>query len=368
MTTETRTELAVAEDVAYRPVNLLQVSPFATREAFQLATDMAVQLSRSSIIPDVYRDQYLHNGEWKTNPDAQGNCFIAIELANRLKSSPMVVIQNMDVIYGRPGLRGTFIGGLIQSSEQFTEMEIVCTHAAEIAALEKVKKGLTDQLGEAVGDSVQTLIGKIDGIRKDIAKIRKADDYGYFFQARRVADGKLLVGPTIDWAMVRAEKWDTKKDSKWGSIPEQMFQYRATSFWSRLHASHITLGLHETTELEDALEGEFTRVPAESPRTRAFADALDRAEAGTADDAPAKEPADDAGGGEAQAASAGRKPATERRRRAAAQAAAAKPEQDAATTTDPEPEREADPEVPAETQQQPTPAAAPDASKQFSLE
>lgn len=40
-------------------------------------------------------------------------------------------------------------------------------------------------------------------------------------------------GATIDWALVKAEGWDAKSDSKWKSIPEQMFIYRAASFWGR---------------------------------------------------------------------------------------------------------------------------------------
>ena len=315
MTTETATPIAIAEPVD-RPVNLMQVSPFTTREAFQLATDMAVQLSRSSIIPNDYRDQLPKGNEWVNNPDAAGNCFIVLELANRLRVSPLVVMQQVDVIYGRPSLRGTFMVALINSRDEFSPLDFVCTHEAEIAALERQMKDVAEQLASAVGDSVQALIDKMTALRKQVATIRTADDYGYYCVATRLSDGRVCRGATIDWKMVKAEGWFTKKDSKWQSIPEQMFPYRAASFWSRQYASHITLGMHEADELRDALEGEFERIPATSARTRALESALGSAEAaqdGAPKDAtPAKDAEQPAGKPRARRRHAADAPAPEK--------------------------------------------------------
>ena len=316
MTTETQTALATFSEPVDRPVNLMQTSPFTTREAFQLATDMAVQLSRSSIIPDAYRDMYLKGTEWKQNEDAAGNCFIVLELANRLRVSPLVVMQQVDVIYGRPSLRGTFMVALINNAKEFTDLTFVCTHAAEIGALERQMQDIADQLETAVGDSVQGLIEKSAALRKQIAAIRKADDYGYYCVATRFSDNRVCRGATIDWALVKAEGWDAKKDSKWKSIPEQMFIYRAASFWGRQYGSHITLGLHETDELRDALEGEFERIPATSARTRALESALGSAEAaqdGAPKDAtPAKDAEQPAGKPRARRRHAADAPAPEK--------------------------------------------------------
>lgn len=316
MTTETATHIALAEPVD-RPVNLMQVSPFTTREAFQLATDMAVQLSRSSIIPNDYRDQLPKGNEWVNNPDAAGNCFIALELANRLRVSPLVVMQQVDVIYGRPSLRGTFMVALINSRDEFSPLDFVCTHEAEIAALERQMKDVAEQLASAVGDSVQALIDKMSALRKQVATIRTADDYGYYCVATRLSDGRVCRGATIDWKMVKAEGWFSKKDSKWQSIPEQMFPYRAASFWGRQYASHITLGMHEADELRDALEGEYERIPTTSARTRALESALETAvaaSAGAGAEPAAKEPAADA-----DPAAGGKKP-TRRKHAASAEA------------------------------------------------
>ena len=191
---------------------------FADQTSFEVGQRMALMLSHSSIIPDIYRSDVLKNGKWEKNPDAVGNCFIALELANRLGVSPIMVMQQVDVIHGRPSLRGTFLIGLVNGSGQFSPLEFECN--------------------ELSGDA-----------------------YGYRAKATNLATGKECIGPWITWKMVKAEKWNEKTGSKWNSMPELMFQYRSAAFWSRLFASHITLGLYESEEARDVFGDESPRGP-----------------------------------------------------------------------------------------------------------
>jgi hypothetical protein len=52
--------------------------------------DMASALSRSTIIPKAFQGQ-------------AANCFVALDMANRLGASPMEVMQNIYVVHGTPG-------------------------------------------------------------------------------------------------------------------------------------------------------------------------------------------------------------------------------------------------------------------------
>jgi hypothetical protein len=52
--------------------------------------------------------------------------------------------------------------------------------------------------------------------------------------------------------MVDAEGWSKKTGSKWLTMPEQMFMYRAAAFWSRVFAPEISLGMHTSDEVEDS--------------------------------------------------------------------------------------------------------------------
>lgn len=82
----------------------------------------------------------------------------------------------------------------------------------------------------------------------------KDPSYGYRAVATNLATGDRCEGPWIDWEMVNAEGWPNKKGSKWKTMPEQMFRYRAAAFWSRIFAPHITLGLYEAEEARDSIE------------------------------------------------------------------------------------------------------------------
>jgi hypothetical protein len=58
--------------------------------------------------------------------------------------------------------------------------------------------------------------------------------------------------------MVKAEKWDAPKGygekqqvSKWVTMPELMFMYRAATFFGRAHDSDLLMGMKTVEELED---------------------------------------------------------------------------------------------------------------------
>ena len=56
---------------------------------------------------------------------------------------------------------------------------------------------------------------------------------------------------TVDWSLVQAEKWDSKNGSKWRTMPEQMFAYRAATFLARRYCPEVLMGLYTTDELSD---------------------------------------------------------------------------------------------------------------------
>lgn len=173
---------------------------FSNGTAFNLACKMAGMMASSTILPEAYRD----------NPS---NCLIAIDYAARLGVSPVMLAQNMDVVKGRPGLRGTFLAGIINASPLFSRLKY-------------------EWRGQ-------------DNPGKD-----PTPDFGCRAYATEQATGEVLVGAWVDWRMVKGEGWDSNK--KWTNLREQMFMYRSAAFWSRAYASDVTLGLYESEELRDA--------------------------------------------------------------------------------------------------------------------
>lgn len=176
-----------------------QISPFSNGDAFKLACAIAERLCQSSMIPEAYRG----------HPE---NVMVAMDYGSRFGIGCVQMMQNMDVVKGRPGLRGTFLAALINKSPLFSRLSYEW-------------RG-TDKPGA-----------------------KPSPDFGCRAYATEKATGEVLYGTWIDWRMVEGEGWD--KNTKWTHMREQMFQYRAAAFWSRVHASDVTLGMHESEELFD---------------------------------------------------------------------------------------------------------------------
>lgn len=194
---------------------------FGNGGAFNLAQRMAQAIASSTIVPAIYQD----------NP---GNCLIALDYASRLKISPILLMQNMHVVHGKPGIEGKLVAAILNSCGLFTRLKYEW-------------KG-TDTPG------------------KDPEL-----EYGCRAVVKEIATGDILQGPWVDWRMVAGEGWD--KNKKWTNIRSLMFIYRAASFFGRTEAPDVLLGLYTNEELEDMqiIEGTFETVtgPAKKPAVKA---------------------------------------------------------------------------------------------------
>ena len=104
-----------------------------------MAYQMAKALSQSTLVPREYQK-------------SEANCMIAIDLAIRMKTSPFLVMQNLDVIQGKPGWNAKALIGMINTSHKYDgslhfeekadkngkPFSCMCTHL-------RMEKELTDQ-------------------------------------------------------------------------------------------------------------------------------------------------------------------------------------------------------------------------------
>jgi len=203
------------------------INPFSNGDAFKLAMNIAEFIAQSEFIPADYQGK-------------PANVMVAMDYASRLPGniSPVMLMQNMDVVKGRPGLRGTFLAALVNKSPVFSRLRY-------------------EWRGEDNPGKTPSL------------------DFGCRAYATDMASGDVVYGAWIDWRMVQGEGWD--KNTKWTHLREQMFMYRATSFWSRVYASDITLGMYEAEELQDTLVGEYTVVRDRSSNAEKLEKRLDDA-------------------------------------------------------------------------------------------
>lgn len=174
-------------------VNNNQDDAFSVK-GFVHAERVAVMLADSTLVPDHYRKNVA-------------NCLIALEMSNRIGASPMMVMQHLHIIKGRPSWSSPFIIASINTCGRFTKL--------------------------------------------NFRKEGEGDEYGYEAFCKDKASGEELVGPKVTWKMVKAEGWLAKDQSKWKTMPELMFQYRAAAFFGRLHAPDVLMGMQTTEEVTD---------------------------------------------------------------------------------------------------------------------
>lgn len=156
----------------------------------------ATMISKSGLVPDNYRN----------SPE---NCLIAIDLANRQGLSPMMVMQNLYVVKGKPAWSGSFCAAAINGCGKFTPLEYLWS-----------------------GDP-------------------GTPSFGCTAQATRRANGSLCQSETITLQMAKDEGWIDKNGSKWKTIPRQMMMYRAASFFARAHCPEVLLGIQTAEEVQD---------------------------------------------------------------------------------------------------------------------
>lgn len=164
---------------------------------FAAAVKAAKILASSDLVPD---------GTYKNKP---ANCLIALDMANRMGMSPLNVMQNLYIVKGKPGWSGQFCIAATNASGRFTPMEFV----------------------QLLND---------DGSTK-----------GYYAQATNTATGRLCTGSPVTWDMVKAEGWFDKPGSKWKTMPDLMFHYRAAAFFVREFCPEVLNGLQTAEELRD---------------------------------------------------------------------------------------------------------------------
>lgn len=178
-------------------------------QTFDHAQRVAKMLSSSSLIPKEYQNRV-------------DNCMIALEMANRNGSSPLMVMQNLHIIQGKPSWSSPFIIASINASGRFAT-------------------------------------------QLDFRKSGDGDEYGYeaFLKDK---DGNEKVGPKVTWKMVKDEGWFSKPGSKWKTMPELMFRYRSAAFFGRLYTPDILMGMQTIEEIVDVEYTEAPKVDKEAER------------------------------------------------------------------------------------------------------
>ena len=175
--------------------------------AFEAIQRRARLYTASELVPKIYQGN---------TPQALANTVIALNLARRIGADELMVMQNLNVIQGKPSWSSTFVISALNACGRFTPIRFEMRELGPI-----------------------TLEGK------------QAKDMECRAVTNDANSGEALIGPPVTLSMAVAEGWYGKNGSKWRTMPELMIRYRAAAFFGRLYAPDILNGMHTTDEIED---------------------------------------------------------------------------------------------------------------------
>ena len=226
---------AVAAQKNDAPMSLL------TGSGFEQLQRVAKALAGSTLVPAQYRafaevKEYGKVVGHNPNPAGLPNCVVALNMALRMGADPLMVMQNLYVIEGRPSWSSQFIIASLNSCGRFSPLRFDLSEPGKneeltySATFWKDGKKVTEQ-------------------RK--AKIKHQTCTAWVIEKET---GDRLNGPTISMQMAIDEGWLTKNGSKWLTMPEVMLRYRAASMLGRLYAPELLMGLQSREEVEDFID------------------------------------------------------------------------------------------------------------------
>ena len=187
------------------PATANQPENFFSLATFSDAHKVAGVLAKSKLIPANFQNNV---------PD----CIIAMEMSQRIGASIFSVMQSLYIVHGRPTWSAQFIIASLNSCGRFSPLRF-----------------------------------EIEG---------KGDDRVCYAWAIERGTNERLEGPPVSIQMAVREGWMGKNGSKWQTMPELMLRYRAATFFGRLYAPDILMGMRTQEELLDGDVGGVDEAPA----------------------------------------------------------------------------------------------------------
>lgn len=228
---------------------------FFSSASFELMQRVAKVFASSNIVPTQYRSEYTkgtgRSAQIIQNPNALANCIIAIGIAQRMRADILMVMQNLYIVEGRPSWSSVWIISAINLCGRFSPLKFEMRHLGE--------KEISYEETYWEDDKKQRRV------KKTII-----DDYECVAWATEKQTGDRLESIKVSVGMAVKEGWYQKTGSKWQTMPELMLRYRCASFFGKVYAPELLMGLSSAEEVADTIDvtpdGEILGVTTEALR------------------------------------------------------------------------------------------------------
>lgn len=172
------------------------VPGFGSLAGFELMQRVAKVFAVSVLVPKEYQGNL-------------GNCCIALELAGRIGASPLMVMQNLYIVHGKPAWSSQFLIAAVNSC------------------------------------------GRYHGLKYKFSGTKGQDDYACYAYTTERGTNELVRGPEVTLKMAKEKGWWGRKDSNWPAQTDLMMHYRAATYFARTNAPELTMGIQTKDELDD---------------------------------------------------------------------------------------------------------------------
>ena len=184
---------------------------FFSAGGLDLMQRAAMMLANSTLVPASYRAKNVKRNQYgsviseEENPNAISNCVLALNMAQRMHADPLMIMQNLFIVEGRPAWSSQFIIACINACGKFSPLRF-----------ELVSKGEKDVEWEETKweDRQKIKIPRTDHI----------NDVECVAWAIEKSTGEKLCSPPVSIEMAIKETWYGKNGSKWKTMPETMLR------------------------------------------------------------------------------------------------------------------------------------------------
>lgn len=219
------------------------VMGFGNLQGFELMQRAANVLTNSTLVPTAYRNQkeiksFGKVTGYEENKPGMANCIVALNMAQRMQADPLMVMQNLHIIEGRPSWSSQFIIAAINSCGRYSPLRFEITKP--------------DEPTELTYTATEWKNNNRSEVQKTVT-VRHQECVAYAIEKET---GERLDSPRVSIQMAIDEGWLTKNGSKWQTMPELMLRYRCASMFGRLYAPELLMGLQTSEEVHDFIQAE----------------------------------------------------------------------------------------------------------------
>lgn len=222
---------------------------FGSLQSFELMQRAANLLASSTLVPAAYRkvieklDRYGNVTESRDNPNALANAVVALNMAQRMGADPLMVMQNLYIVEGRPSWSSQWIIAAVNGCGRFSPLRF------------DIKS-----LGEKTVERVETYWENKQRMQRTV-QVKIVDKVCVAWAIEKETKER-IESPAVSIEMAVKEGWYTKTGSKWQTMEEVMLRYRTASFFGKLYAPELLMGLQSVEEAQDIIDvqpdGSFT--------------------------------------------------------------------------------------------------------------